>query len=512
MHSPSAAPRLHDRAAQPRSGGRSEQEAWFRKLAGGAIGLDTAYITQEGGRRRRVYLDSTATTLRLQVVDDVLREFLPHYASTHSLLHYGAKLCTREFAWCHEMVLDFVQAPPEDYTCVFLGSGATAGLNRMSRVFRRKYPDKPLVLASIMEHHSNDLPHRENFEQVIHIPGVLREDYVLGELDLAALEAALREHEGRVCFVALTGVSNVTGIVNPIYEAAELCHRYGTRILVDAAQMAAHVPIVMSDPARPAAGIDALVFSGHKIYAPGSPGVLVARKDIFQGLPPAEIGGGVVEEVREDSYELVEQLPEREEAGTPNIVGAMGLAAALYALKKVGMELVAEKEEALIRHAMARLGEFEGLVIYGEPDLAIAPRAGAISFNLRDADHAFLAAVLNDYFNIAVRNECFCAHPYVKELILLSLEGGQEEMRGELEDYVELRRGMVRASFGIYNTTEDVERLVEALGEIRERLPEFQSLYRRQPCGDYLHREAKFDYRRYFSVSGAVERSLGEDS
>ena len=482
--------------------------AWLDQLRREAVGLDVAYDLADGRRTRRVYLDSTASTLRLQLVQDVLDRYQPFYSNTHSMLHFGARLSTAEYAWAHRMVLDFTGADPQAYMSFFAGSGATAGMNRVARTLREKRPDRDVVLTSIMEHHSNDLPHRKNFREVVHVPAVATSQS-LGQIDLARLAEALEQHGDRVNYVAITGVSNVTGIINPIHEVAALAHRHGALVVIDAAQMAAHVPIRMSGHADPGRNIDALVFSGHKLYAPGSPGVVVARKDLFVDVEPQEVGGGMVETVWVDRYTVSPNFPDREEAGTPNIPGAIGLAAALYALHKIGMEVVAEEEDHLIGHALAGLATVPDIDIYGETGTG-CKRTGAISFNLKGLDHAFTAAVLNDYFNIAVRNECFCAHPYVREMVMMSFDEVADRLSNEeLERLAELHRGMVRASFGIYNTTGDVDMLVDALKAIGARRAALLPLYDVQPDGSYRHRTFTFDHARRFSVKGEVDRLLG---
>ena len=457
---------------------------------------------------RRVYLDSTATTLRLRLVQDVLDRFQPHYSNTHSLLHFGALISSREYQWAHDMVLRFVGADPDAHFCFFTGSGATSGFNRVARALRAKRPERDVVITTVMEHHSNDLPHRAHFPKVVHVPA-LTSGGSLGCVDLAQLERALEDNRGCVNYVALTGVSNVTGIVNPIHDAARLAHRHGALIVVDAAQMAAHLPICMSAKPQDKAGLDVIVFSGHKVYAPGSPGVVVARKELFSEVPPQEVGGGMVNTVSIDRYTVSERFPDREEAGTPNIIGAIGLAAALYALQALGMDVIADGEEKLIRHALQRLSKLPSVIVYGETDARLCRRAGAISFNVEGMDHALVAAILNDYFNIAVRNECFCAHPYVRELVMLSLSEKADILENEaLEKLADLHRGMVRASFGIYTTREDVDALAEALSDIGLRRDFYAAKYERLADGNYLHREFRFDHAQIFSVQGEVDRLL----
>jgi len=477
------------------------------KLRHEVIGLDTEFTLATGERTRRIYLDSTASTLRLQVVQDVLDEFMKFYSNTHSVLHFGAKLCTQEYRRAHETVLEFVRADPKRYTAFFTGSGTTAGINRIARTLREARPERDVVVTSIMEHHSNDLPHRKHFPEVVHVPAAMAASS-LGCVDLARIEKALKEHPGKVNYVAITGVSNVTGIINPVHEIAELAHAHGAYLVVDAAQMAAHVPIQVSGHSKAERDIDFLVFSGHKIYAPGSPGVVVAPKELLAALEPQVVGGGMVDRVYVNRYTVSRHFPDREEAGTPNIPGAIGLAASLDALLLVGMDLIDAEECQLIENALAKLQKVPDLAVYGETDCGKCKRTGAISFNIKGLDHALTAAALNDYFNIAVRNECFCAHPYVREMITLSLS--EEDLSvEELEELADLHQGMVRASFGIYSTEADVNALAAALEQISADKESFRERYRRLENGDYVHRDFPFNPDEVFSVKRAVDDALG---
>ncbi len=488
--------------------GNVRRAGLLEKLRREVIGLDVQYTLATGERIRRIYLDSTASTLRLKVVQDALDKFQPYYSNTHSLLHFGAKLSTKEYQWAHDMVLEFAHANPEIYTAFFAGSGTTGGINRVARTLREKRPERDVVITTIMEHHSNDLPHRKHFREVVHIPAAMAA-HSLGCVNLARLEEALREHNNKVNYVAITGVSNVTGIINPIHEIAEMAHQHGALIVVDAAQMAAHVPIRMSGHDNPARDLDVLVFSGHKIYAPGSPGVVITRKDLFTGIEPQEVGGGMVDTVYINRYTQSQKFPDREEAGTPNICGAIGLAAVLYALQKIGMDFIAEEECKLIEYAIGKLSTVDDLIIYGETDCTQCQRTGAISFNLKNMDHGLTAAALNDYFNISVRNECFCAHPYVREMVTMSLADEAERLSDEeLEQLAELHRGMVRASFGVYSTEKDVDALVTALKNITANKDFYREHYVRLPNGDYEHKTFRFDHEKIFSVRSAVEAWL----
>ena len=469
------------------------------------IGLNTTYSTVNNKEIRRVYLDSTASTLMMKAAYKAMESFYDHYANTHSLLYFSAKISTREYQWAHDRVLSFLKADPEDYTCFFTGSGTTAGINRLARVFRDYRPERNKVLVSLMEHHSNDLPHRKHAEEVIHIPldNFGRE---AGCINLEEIEKHLKRNESKINYVAVTGVSNVTGIINPIYDIAELAHSYGALIIVDGAQMVSHLPVTISGHKDPNRNLDAFVFSGHKTYVPGSPGVVVCRKDILISIEPEEVGGGMVDRVFVDRYEVTKKFPDREEAGTPNISGAIGLAAVLEVLDKAGMDIIHNEETDLINYALIELKKIPEIHIYGETDIDLCPRAGSISFNVIGVDHGLTAAILNDYFNIAVRNECFCAHPYVKEMIIDDLLDLTSELgEDNFEEEVFLKSGMVRASVGLYNTQEDIDTLVSALKEIISNTDELCSHYKADSLGNYFHSSFDSDNFNRFSTASFIQ-------
>ncbi|HKL87734.1 MAG TPA: aminotransferase class V-fold PLP-dependent enzyme, partial [Salinibacter sp.] len=288
---------------------------------------------------------------------------------------------------------------------------------------------------------------------------------------------------------------------------ARLAHEVGALCVVDAAQSAAHMPVHMTGQGEEAA-IDVLCMSGHKIYAPGSPGVIVARKALFEGLEPQEVGGGIVDRVETEFYQIMEELPEREEAGTPNLPGAFRLAATLYLMGRIGMDVIEEDERELTQYALERFEAIDGLTIYGSHRLEVAERIGVITFNLDDLPHGLVTAALNDYFGIAVRNECFCAQPFVRQLLGRS-GTGNGEATGE-NCGPETQPGMVRVSFGLYNTTDDVDTVVNALGDIADRPDWYRSKYRPalDGSGDWVHREFDHPPESSFSLDAAVDEWL----
>ncbi|MEE9573255.1 MAG: aminotransferase class V-fold PLP-dependent enzyme [Candidatus Neomarinimicrobiota bacterium] len=481
---------------------------YFKNIQSDFIGLNTLYTCADGKKTKRIYLDSTASTLMMRAAYNAIESFYDHYANTHSLLHFSAKTATQNYKWAHDRILSFVNANADKYTCFFTGSGTTTGINRLARVFRDFQTNRDVVLVSLMEHHSNDLPHRKHAGKVVHIP---LDDHngQPGCINMEVLKEKLEQYKDRLNYIAMTGVSNVTGIINPIYDIAELAHQYGALILIDGAQMVAHLPVKISGHSNPLRDIDALVFSGHKTYVPGSPGVVICRKDILSSLEPEEVGGGMVDQVHVDRYTITDQFPDREEAGTPNIPGAIGLAAAIDVLDEIGMEFIYEEETALIFNALNQIKQIEHVIIYGATDYSICSRAASISFNIRGLDHGLVAAILNDYHNIAVRNECFCAHPYVKEMIMEELMNSNIDINEiDFAEEFKVKAGMVRVSFGIYSTKDDVNALTLALKDIVAKRDEYSDLYSLEETGTYCHKTFKPVEADLFNVESFINEYL----
>ena len=479
----------------------------FEKIRSDFIGLDTEYTLVNGKKTKRIYLDTTASSLMMGVAYRSSNEFLRHYSNTHSLLHFSAKVSTKTYDWIHNRILDFVHADKNEYTCFFMGSGVTAGMNRIAKTFKRLRPERDMVLVSIMEHHSNDLPHRKHGGKVIHIP--VNDN--MGGLDLNIIEKYLKQFHDRINYISVTGLSNVTGIINPINKIAKLAHSYGVYIIVDAAQMAAHVPIYMSGFDDKDMEIDALLFSGHKTYAPGSPGVIIARKSFMSAIEPEEVGGGMVDKVFPDNYFVSKTFPDREEAGTPNILGAITLGSAVHILDSIGMDLILEKDINLVNYAMNQMLINKDIYIYGDNDTSICPRAGTISFNIKDMDHGLVAAILNDYYNIAVRNECFCAHPYVEKMLHISHEeeiSNLDCIDNNLAWNIEPWMGMIRASFGLYTKESDIDALIIALNDITENKQKFIQEYKLSKDGEYIHKSFTFSSKDFFSLTGTINQDI----
>lgn len=472
-------------------------------------GLTTHYHLASGRLTRRHYLDSAASTLAMSCARQVADELLRHYANTHSQAHFSARIVNQAYDWAHRQVLNFVGSSDSGrHVACLAGTGSTAILNRLARTLAARRPERDIVLVSLMEHHANDLPHRKHAGQVIPIP-LTGEAPALGAVDTAALERLLEQYRGRVNYIAISAASNVTGIVNPVHDIAALAHAHGAWVVVDASQSLAHAPLLLSDTGAAERELDAIAFSGHKLYAPGSPGVLVVRRALLEGQEPDELGGGMVDDVSVSGYQITDHFPDREEAGTPNIPGAVQLGAVLNVLQRIGMTQVHAAEQQLLRRLLVELTAISGVRIYGDPDPDRTPRLGVVSFNLAGLEHGLVAAVLNDYHNVAVRNGCFCAHPYVRELLkpelwALDLDPDAEEATALLKR----RQGMVRASLGLYTTDEAIEALLTGIRDLLARPDYYCTLYQADADGNFHHRAFHAPAESLFDPEAMLDRAL----
>lgn len=489
-------------------GDRDRRRALLERIRNQFDGLRTPYRLADGRTVERTYLDSAASNLRLKVSDEIVRDALAHYANTHSQLHFGARIMTSLYNEAHKIVLDFVGAGPS-YTSIFVGYGVTGALNRMARVLAERSPERDVVITTIMEHHANDLPHRKHVGKVVHVPIEKDLDGDAGRVDMSALRAAVEEYKDRLNYIAVTAASNVTGVLNPVHEIARMAHDAGALIVVDAAQSAAHLPIQIEGNDE-AEALDVVCLSGHKIYTPGSPGVIIARRALFEGLEPQDVGGGSVSFVDTKRYEITSKLPDREESGTPNLPGSLALAATLQLLGRIGMDVIEEDERQLTQYALTRLQQIEGIHLYGSHRLEIADRIGVVTFNVLDLRHGLVTAILNDYFGIAVRNDCFCAQPFVRQLLGISDDDGIAPDSCADSCTQREKPGMVRISFGLYNTRQDVDLAIDALQAIVTRPDEWKRLYVPVPdgSGDWVHRDFRFDPKKAFSLASVVDERL----
>ena len=308
----------------------------------------------------------------------------------------------------------------------------------------------------------------------------------------------LQVHEIRVKLVDNTGATNVTGCLKPVYRLAEKAPAAGAMILVDAAQLAPHRPVDMHPDDAPD-HLDFVVLSAHKMYAPDGTGALIGPTSFFSEGVPDMVGGGTVDLVTVDDVRWAAP-PDRDEAGSPNVVGAVALAQAILSLQEIGMEALVQHEAELTAHTLGRLQEIDGVELYGLTDPGRAhERVGVIPFNVRGADHYKVAAVLSFEGGIGVRNGCFCAHPYVMRLLQVSGDDALNHRRDILQGSRAGLPGLVRISFGCYNTLEEVDHLVSMVDRIAAG--DVEGDYEQdQLSGYYWPRGFEPDHGEYFAL------------
>ena len=453
------------------------------------VGRERQVPTLQGEMRRYINFDNAASTPTLQPVLDTINQFMPWYSSIHRGTGFKSQLSTHLYEQSRDIVRQFCNVHDDLHTIIF-GKNSTEAINKLAR--RIPLKEDSVILTTRMEHHSNDLPWRQ-VAKVIHI-----DVDETGRFSIADLKAKLEEYGDRVRLVTVTGASNVSGYVNPVHEIARIVHEHGAEIMVDAAQLAPHRKIDMRNQNDPQ-HIDYLAFSAHKIYAPFGLGVLVANREPFEEGAPEMVGGGQVEIVSMD-HVFWTDVPEKEEAGTPNVVGAIALAKALQVVMDIGMDQIAEHEARLTSYALKRMKEVPGLVIYGSADEKdVENRLGVISFNIQGMYHALLAAILNYEYAIGVRNGCFCAHPYLKVLLGINKDENQKMEEQILHHDRSAIPGAVRMSFGMYNQEEEIDVFVEALKQIAAGKVQGKYILNKE-SGEYRPAGFELHFDQYFRL------------
>ncbi len=396
------------------------------------IRADFPILNQTVNGRPLVYLDNAATTQKpRQVIEAVARYYETSNANVHRAIHTLGERATEQYEGARERVARFVGA--RDAREVVFTRNATEALNLVAYAWglRRLGPGDEIV-TTLMEHHSNFVP----WQQVAEARGArlrVAAPEPDGTLDLERLAGLFTE---RTRLVAVTHASNVLGTINPVDEIARRAHEAGALVVVDGAQSAPHMPVDVA-----ALGCDFFAFSGHKMLGPTGIGVLWGRRELLEAMEPFLYGGDMIAGVRLEGADWNE-VPYKFEAGTPNIAGAIGLAAAIDYLEAVGMENVHAHEQRLTAYARRWLEEVGGIEIYGPR----GERSGLLSFNLAGIHPHDVATVLNEE-GVAIRAGHHCAQP--------------------LMDWLEVP-ATNRASFYIYNTEADVDRLAAALVKTKE--------------------------------------------
>ncbi|MGM9746203.1 MAG: aminotransferase class V-fold PLP-dependent enzyme [Paludibacteraceae bacterium] len=374
-----------------------------------------------------VYLDNAATTQKPQcVLDKIVKMYATQNANIHRGVHYLSQQATLAHEAARQTIATFIGA--HDVNEIVFTRGTTESINLLATVFTERFcqPDDEIVITQ-MEHHSNIVPWQmaaERHRLRLRIAPIDER----GDLRLDELEKLLNN---RTRLVAVAHVSNVLGTINPVKRIIEMAHAHGAKVLVDGAQAVAHLPVDVTD-----LDADFYAFSGHKIYGPTGIGVLYGKADLLDALPPYQGGGEMIQNVTFDQT-TYNELPYKFEAGTPDFVGSVALAEALNYMDSIGRSAIFAYEDELLRYAEKRLREIPNMRIFGTSDT----KSSVISFLVGHV-HPYDLGMLLDKTGVAVRTGHHCAQPLID---LLGIPG------------------TVRASFALYNTTDEIDYFVEQL-------------------------------------------------
>jgi selenocysteine lyase/cysteine desulfurase len=415
----------------------------------------------DGVDRPAVELDQAASTQAHPEAAARVAEFLPWYSSVHRGAGFRSRRATAAYESARRTVLAFAARDPDGPDVAIFCRNTTEALNHLA--YRLRLSPDDVVVTTVVEHHANLLPWGR----------VATRRYVecseAGTFTVQSVCDALDADGPPPALLAVTAASNVTGWLPPIDEIIGAAHQRGVPVVVDAAQLAPHRPLP--------ADADFLAFSGHKLYAPYGSGALIGPRSLFETGDPFLAGGGAVDLVGLDEV-VWNAPPDREEAGSPNVIGAVALQAAIEAIGDIGWEAIAEHEGALARRLTQGLGGIEGVRLLGplgsspaDPAEEPAPTLPMAAFTVEGMHHALVAARLSAEYGIAVRHGCFCAHPYVVRLLGLSdqvvADYRDDVLRG---DHLRIP-GAVRASAGLGTSGQDVDSLVTAVADLAGGTP-----------------------------------------
>ncbi|MBI2782432.1 MAG: aminotransferase class V-fold PLP-dependent enzyme [Chloroflexi bacterium] len=491
-------------------------------IRAGVIGDDEA-VVGPFGPRRVTYSDYTASGRSLTFIEDYIRDaVLPLYGNTHTESSGTGLQTTRFREEARDIIRRSTGATREDHAVIFCGSGSTAAINKLVDVMNLRLPadlddrydlaqripaaDRPVVFVGPYEHHSNELPWRESIADLVTIP----EDHD-GRIDLASLEAALIRHKGRALKIgSFSAASNVTGIISDTRAISVLLHRHGALSFWDFAAAAPYVDVEM-EPHRPSpvgdkkggpqeAGRpddaaldykDAVFISPHKfIGGPGTPGILVARRELFRNRVPTVVGGGTVAYVNPLEHVYHHDPEQREEGGTPAIVESIRAGLVFQLKEAVGVELIRQREELFIHRAIARWEANPSIQILGSHTL---PRLSIVSFVVlhdgRYLHHNFIVAVLNDLLGIQSRGGCSCAGPYGHRLLGINLETSREFEREIARGCEGIKPGWIRVNFNYFISDAVFEYVLAAVDLVASEGWRLLPLYRfDETTGIWHHR------------------------
>ncbi len=403
------------------------QSATSRAVDWNAIREDFPILREQAHGHPLIYFDSAATSQKPRAVIDTLRRYYEHEnANVHRGLHTLSSRATEAYEKSRRCVAEYIGAASADE--IVFTRGTTESINLVAQSWGGKFiREGDVILLTVMEHHSNLVPWQLLAErtgaELRFVP--VRDDGTLGLDQLSSLLTP------EVKLFAFTHISNSLGTINPVAELCEKAHAVGALTLVDAAQSAGHLPINVQE-----LGCDFLAFSGHKMCGPTGIGVLYGRAEILDSMPPWHGGGEMIVSVRLEKS-MFKKAPHRFEAGTPNIAGAIGLAAAIDYLEQIGRPLIFEHDTQLARYAAERFTELPGMRILGPTE-----ERGALVGFVMDAAHPHDLTTFADQYGLALRGGHHCNQPLMRRFGV---------------------SGTTRASFYFYNTTHEIDRMIEIL-------------------------------------------------
>jgi selenocysteine lyase/cysteine desulfurase len=448
------------------------------------IGKDTAVQTPFG-LRRVTYADYTASGRSLAFIEDFIREqVLPLYANTHTETSGTGLQTTRFREEARDIIRAAVGASRGEHAVIFAGSGSTGAVDRLVGLLGIRIPrglsdayalderippeERPVVFVGPYEHHSNELPWRESIADVIEI----KED-ADGHIDLADLETRLIEYSDRPLIIgSFSAASNVTGIISNTSAIATLLHEHGALSFWDFAAAAPYVQIDMGSSASGGVEyLDAIFLSPHKLIGgPGTPGVLVVRRDLLHNDVPVIPGGGTVSYVSPDHHRYITEPEHREEGGTPAIIESIRAGLAFRLKDSVGVGTIRRLEHHFIRRAIESWSRNPNIEILGNPE---AERLSIVSFVIHHGDrilhHNFVVAVLNDLFGIQARGGCSCAGPYGHRLLGIDLETSARFEEVIAAGCEVIKPGWVRVNFNYFISEQEFEFILESVHMVADQ-------------------------------------------
>jgi selenocysteine lyase/cysteine desulfurase len=469
------------------------------------IGADEV-IDGPFGPRPVVYADYTASGRALAFVEDYVRDVvLPLYANTHTESSGTGRQTTRLREQARALVGRSVGARPDEHAVLFCGSGATYAIDKMVGVLGLRLPsvlddryhlseripasERPVVFIGPYEHHSNELPWRESIADVV----TIRED-ADGHVSLAHLRAELERHADRPLKIgSFSAASNVTGILTDVAAIATLLHEHGALSFWDYAAAAPYVAIDMGTRSGDDQSyLDAVFLSPHKLIGgPGTPGVLVARRELFANRVPVVPGGGTVMYVNPTEHDYLASIEHREEGGTPAIVDSIRAGLVFQLKDAVGVDEIRRREESFVRRAIDVWARNSDLDILGNRE---AQRLSIVSFVVRHRGrylhHNAVVAILNDLFGIQSRGGCSCAGPYGHRLLGIDLERSHRFEREIARGCEGIKPGWVRVNFNYFIDEETFDYLVRAVDLVATHGWRLLPWYRFEPStGLWRHRD-----------------------